>query len=167
MNGSDISKNIQKISTFFGYMGSAALFAIMLLTTVDVAGRYLFNTPLMGAFEITEYLIVILVFSFLGDTQSQKLHVSVDLLFLKFPKKLRYIADLLNHIACFAFSLLIAWMSFLKALEIKEVGEASPNLLIPDYPFVFFLVAGSIMLSLEYLSDIITIINKNNGGLTP
>lgn len=161
MGGSPISKNFQKISDFFGYLGSIALFGMMVLTTIDVTGRYLFNSPLMGAFEITEYLVLILVFSFLGNSQSYKVHVSVDLFFQKFSKKVRLIAELFNHIACFAFTALIGWMSFLKALELKEVGEASPNLQIPDYPFVYFLVVGCIVLSLEYLSDIITTIAKN------
>ena len=89
MNGATVSKHIQKISTFFGYLGAIALFAMMILTTVDVAGRYLFNAPVLGAFEITEYLILILVFSFLADTQSQKIHVSVDLLFERFPESVR------------------------------------------------------------------------------
>lgn len=159
MNGSTVSKHIQKISAFFGHLGAIALFSMMILTTVDVTGRYLFNKPVMGAFEITEYLILILVFSFLADTQSQKSHVSVDLFFQKFPQTVRFIANLLNHVACFAFTVLIAWMSFLKALELKEVGEASPNLFIPDYPFVYFLVVGCIVLSLEYLGDIITILS--------
>ena len=50
------------------------------LTTVDVVGRYVFNSPITGVFEITEYLVLILIFSFIGYTQSQKSHVAVDLL---------------------------------------------------------------------------------------
>lgn len=160
MNGSTISKKFQKISDFFGYLGSIALFGMMVLTTIDVTGRYIFNSPLMGAFEITEYLILILVFSFLGNAQSYNVHVSVDLFFNRFPQKVRFVAELFNHIACFAFTVLIGWMSILKSMELKEVGEASPNLQIPDYPFVYFLVAGCIVLSLEYFSDIITTIAR-------
>jgi TRAP-type C4-dicarboxylate transport system permease small subunit len=133
---------------------------MMMLTTADVVGRYLFNSPIMGAFELTEYLVLILIFSFLCDAQSHKNHVSVDLLFAKFPKKARFAADLFNHVACLGLMALIAWMSVLKALELKEVGEASPNLFIPDYPFVFFLVVGCIALCLEYLRDIIALLSR-------
>lgn len=159
MNSSTFSKIIQKISTLFGYLGAVALFAMMLLTTSDVVGRYIFNSPILGAFELTEYLVLILIFSFLCNAQSSKDHVSVDLLFNKFPKKLRDVVNIFNHVVCLILAALIVWMSFLKALELKEVGEASPNLVIPDYPFVYFLVAGCVVLCLEYLRDIIVLVS--------
>lgn len=150
-------ERLKKLSTGIGYVGSIALFSMMLLTTADVVGRYLFNKPLVGAYEITEFLVLIVIFSFISNAQAHKNHVSVDLLFTKFPKKIRFISNLLNHIACLALMGLISWMSFLKAMELKEVGEASPNLVIPDYPFVIYLVIGCLVLCIEYLIDIIQI----------
>jgi TRAP-type C4-dicarboxylate transport system permease small subunit len=35
---------------------------MMCLTTVDVVGRYVFNSPVLGAFELTEFLVLILIF---------------------------------------------------------------------------------------------------------
>jgi TRAP-type C4-dicarboxylate transport system permease small subunit len=166
MDSLSFSKKIQKASSIFGYFGAIALFAMMLLTTIDVVGRYLFNAPLMGAFELTEYLVLILIFSFLCNAQSHKDHVSVDLLFNKFPSRLRKTINILNHVACLLLMALIAWMSYFKALELKEVGEASPNLVIPDYPFVFFLVLGCIVLCLEYLRDIVLLISGKKEGKT-
>jgi TRAP-type C4-dicarboxylate transport system permease small subunit len=166
MDSLSFSKKIQKVSSILGYFGAFALFAMMLLTTIDVVGRYLFNAPLMGAFEITEYLVLILIFSFLCNAQSHKDHVSVDLLFNKLPRKCRNIINIINHTACLVLMALIAWMSYFKALELKEVGEASPNLVIPDYPFVFFLVLGCIVLCLEYIRDIILLITGKKEGKT-
>ena len=164
MDSLSFSKKIQKVSSILGYFGAIALFGMMLLTTIDVVGRYLFNAPLMGAFELTEYLVLILIFSFLCNAQSHKDHVSVDLLFNKFPRKFRKIINICNHVACLVLMALIAWMSYFKALELKEVGEASPNLVIPDYPFVFFLVLGCIVLCLEYIRDIILLISGKTEG---
>lgn len=159
MDSPAVSKKIKKLSTLLGYMGAISLFIMMALTTADVVGRYLFNSPITGAFELTEFLVLILIFSFLCNAQAHKDHVSVDLLFQRFPKKIRQIADIFNHIACLGLTIMIVWMSFLKALELKEFGEASPNLVIPTYPFVFFLVVGCIVLGLEYLRDIIEIVS--------
>lgn len=159
MESPTVSKKIKNLSTLLGYLGAIALFIMMMLTTVDVIGRYLFNTPITGAFEVTEFLVLILIFSFLCNAQSHKDHVSVDLLFQRFPKKIRHITNIFNHIACLGLTILIVWMSFMKALELKEFGEASPNLVIPTYPFVFFLVVGCSVLGLEYLRDIIEIVS--------
>jgi hypothetical protein len=56
--------------------------------------------------------------------------------------------------------ILITWMGLEKALELMEVGEASPNLGIPDYPFVFFLTLGCTIMCIEYIRDIIRLLSN-------
>lgn len=155
MDANKISKKLGVFSSLLSYVGAGSLFVMMCLTTVDVVGRYVFNAPILGTFELTEFLVLILIFSFLAYTQSQKTHVSVDLLFLLFPEKVRRFIELFNHVLCLLLMFLITWMGIRKAFELLEVGEASPNLGIPDYPFVFFLVLGSAVMCLEYIRDLI------------
>ena len=84
-------------SSGLSYLGAAALFGMMILTTADVIFRYAFNSPILGAFEVTEFLVLLVIFSFLGYTQAQKSHISVDLLFNLFPVKLQTIIEVFNH----------------------------------------------------------------------
>jgi TRAP-type C4-dicarboxylate transport system permease small subunit len=150
-----IDNKLAWFSKNLSYLGAFALFAMMCLTTVDVVGRYLFNRPITGVFEITEYLVLILIFSFLGYTQSQKGHVAVDILLPLLPPKLKKLADVANHLVCLILMGLITWMGVLKALELKEVGEASPNLHIPAYPFAIYLVLGCLIMCIELLRTIV------------
>lgn len=157
-----MDKRVDKLHLIIGmpsrllcYIGSISLFALMCLTAADVLGRYAFNRPITGVFEITEFLVLIVIFSFIGYTQSQKTHVAVDMLVNQFPKAIRFIIDLVNHVICLLLMGLITWMGIENAIELKEVGEATPNLGIPTYPFVIFLVLGCAVLCLEYLKDII------------
>ena len=150
-----VSDKLGRISSALAYVGAVSLFGIMCLTTADVGGRYLFNAPILGVFELTEFMILILIFSFLAYTQSKKSHVAVDLLVSLFPKKLqRYIA-LFNHFLCLILMGLITYMGFRRALELVEFGEASPNLGVPHYPFVFFLVLGCVVMCIEYIRDLL------------
>ncbi len=121
-------------SSFLSKLGAIALVGMMGLTTADVICRYLFNSPILGAFEITEFLVLILIFSFLGYTQAQKSHVSVDLLTSLFPRKVQLIIDLINHTVCFLLMLLISWMGTLNALDLMDVGERSPIWRSPIIP---------------------------------
>ena len=105
-----VSRKLGKISSILSYVGAASLFIMMCLTTADVTGRYIFNRPITGVFELTEYLVLILIFSFLGYTQSQGGHVSVDLLLPKLPAKAGKVIDLINHVICFALMALVFWM---------------------------------------------------------
>ncbi len=61
--------------------------------------------------------------------------------------------------------ILITWMGFEKALEMVGTGESSTNLALPSYPFVFFLVIGCAVLSIEFLKDIVAI--RKSGKANP
>ena len=126
----------------------------------DVGGRYLFNRPILGVFEITEFMVLVLIFSFLGYTQGKKSHVSVDLFMRHFPEKLKTLIEIVNHLACLVIMSLIAWMGVEKAFELMEAGEASPNLALPTYPFVFFLVLGCAVMCVEFIQDIMMILKN-------
>lgn len=164
LNG--ILKILQNLSAYLAYIGAFSLFAMMCLTITDVAGRYIFKKPVLGAFEITEFMVLVLIFSFLGYAQANKSHVSVDLFMMLFPKKLKIYIEIFNHLACLAIMILICRMGFEKALEMMETGESSPNLALPSYPFVFFLVLGCAVMCIEFLRDIIRILKtkKEHGA---
>ena len=159
-----LHKKMEWVSGNLSYFGSIALFAMMLLTTVDVIGRYFFNKPVLGAFELTEFLVLILIFSFLAPSQAKKSHVAVDLIFQHFPARLRVVIDVLNHLLCMVFMGLIAYRCFIRALEIKEFGEATSNLGIIKYPFAFFVVFGCAALTIEYLRDLIRLLFAKQKG---
>ena len=156
-----IDKKLAWFSSVLSYVGVLSLFAMMCLTTVDVVGRYLFNRPITGAFELTEYLVLILIFSFIGYTQSQKGHVAVDILLPLLPQKLRKLTDVANHLVCLVLMGLITWMGVAKAMDLKAVGEASPNLHIPAYPFAIYLVLGCLVMCLELIRSIIQLLFFN------
>ncbi|MFO7600403.1 MAG: TRAP transporter small permease [Candidatus Desulfacyla sp.] len=150
-----VSDKLGRISSALAYVGACSLFGIMCLTTADVVGRYFFNAPILGVFELTEFMVLILIFSFLAYTQFTKTHVSVDLLIALFPKNFRIYIELFNHSLCLILMGLITYMGFSRALELVEFGEASPNLGVPLYPFVFFLVLGCIVMCIEYIRDLL------------
>ncbi len=155
MDTETVLKKLGWLGNKMSYLGSAALFLMMLLTTADVTGRYLFNKPILGAFELTEFLVLILIFSFLANAQAAKTHVSVDLLLGRLPKKWQTVVRSLNHAVCLGLMGLFVWMSALRSMELKEYAEASSNLGIPKYPFAAFVVIGFAVLGLEYIRDLI------------
>ena len=163
MNLKHIDKKLAWFSSALSYLGAFSLFTMMGLTTVDVVGRYLFNRPITGVFEITEYLVLILIFSFIGYTQSKKGHVAVDILLPLLPAKLKKLIDVANHLICLSLMGLITWMGVTKALELRVVGEASPNLHIPAYPFAFYLVLGCFVMCIELLRSVVQLIFFSQG----
>jgi TRAP-type C4-dicarboxylate transport system permease small subunit len=133
------------------------------VTVVDVGGRYLFNAPILGAFEITQFLVLVIVFSFLGYAQAKKSHVTVDLFFERFPPKAKTVISIFNYFVGIFIFLIIAWMGFEKAVESFRTGEKPLNLGIPNFPFVFFLSFGAAIVCVEFLRDIIKELKKTDG----
>jgi TRAP-type C4-dicarboxylate transport system permease small subunit len=147
-------KKKRSLSTYISYIGNFALAAMMLLSTMDVIGRYFFNSPVLGAYEITEYLMLIMVFSFLALAQSEKAHINVDIVFNRLPAGVRNIFMRFNHLVCLLVMILVTWMSIQRIWELKKTGEASLLLKIPDYPFAVFLVIGCAVFCIEFLKDL-------------
>jgi TRAP-type C4-dicarboxylate transport system permease small subunit len=141
-------------------LGCLSLVAMMCLTVIDVVGRYVFNAPILGAFEITSFLVSILVFSFLGYAQSQKSHVTVDLLVNMFPVKIQSVVKLFNYIVGCFIMVLVSWKGYEKAIESMEAGDSPMNLDVPIYPFVFFMALGCAIMCIEFLRDIFRSIVK-------
>lgn len=152
-------KKVIKISGLFSHyfarIGCLALFLMMCLTVVDVIGRFAFNAPILGSFEITQYLVVVMVFSFIGYAQSHKWHVNVDILVNTFPLKVQAFVDLFNFSVSLVLMGLISWMGFAKAFEAMETGDKPMNLPIPQYPFVFFMALGCAVMCIELFRDIL------------
>ena len=162
-------RNFINISGLFGYLlshlGGIVLFGMMGLTVVDVTGRYLFNAPILGAFEMTEFMVLMVVFSFLAHAQSQKIHVTVDILVSRFSPKTRNIINAINYLVCLVLFVLITWKGVEKAFETFETGDKPMNLAIPDWPFVVFMTLGCAVLCIEYIRDIArAVTGKKEGG---
>jgi TRAP-type C4-dicarboxylate transport system permease small subunit len=156
MRSETIAKGLGWFSTVLAYLGALVLLIMMFLTTADVAGRYLFNKPILGTIELTEIFVLIMIFSFLAHTQAHKGHISVDLLVSRFSRRTRLIIELGVTSICLILMGLIVWMSGITAQELKASGQASNNLHIPKYPFALFVVLGCSVMCIEYVRDLLS-----------
>ena len=139
-----------------GYIAGIVLFGMMMLTTIDVICRYFFNASILGVYEITEFMMVCVVFFSLSFAQKLKGHVAVNILVDRFRDRPRHIFDVFNFLISIIFLLLIALMSFSQGIELLHSNRVSGNLTIPVYPFFFAVALGCVAMALELLKDLIT-----------
>jgi TRAP-type C4-dicarboxylate transport system permease small subunit len=139
------------------YIAAIALAGMMLLTVADVIGRYFFNNPIRGAYELVGFLLVCAGSWGMGYCQIKKGHIRVDFLLQRFPQKTQAILTVLaNLIGLIAFSLL-CWRVILLVhyyLTLPK-GNATDTLGIPIAPFVIMLAIGLGMLALVLLFDLV------------
>ena len=93
-----------------GVAASAILFAMMLLTFVDVVARYVFSRPVRGAFEVTELMLVVLIFAGLPLVSYADEHVTMDFIDRLLGPAGRARLQRAVHVACAAIMALLAWL---------------------------------------------------------
>src|SRR6478609_5906247 len=114
---------------------------MMVLTFVDVVARYVFNFPLRGAFEITELMLLVLIFAGLPLVSHADEHVTMDFIDRILPGRARGACIRLMHAVCTALMLFLAWQTWIKASKIAGYRHTTDVLRIPVGPFVYFMTA--------------------------
>jgi len=133
------------VVTFAAYLAGVVLLLLALLTTADVVGRYFFNAPIIGVFDLTHFSVLIMVFLGLGYCGFRGGHVAIEFLYDRLNRKTARILDrLINLVGCILF-VVIAWQSVVQSIDVKKYGEASQLLLIPYYPFYWLLALGALL----------------------
>lgn len=120
-----------------GTLAATALFAIMALTLADVTGRKLASHSLPGAVELTEMLMVVVIFAALPLVSLRGEHVVFDSLDPWMPAWLRRVQRGLVHLLCTAALGGAAWLMWVKAGQVLAYGDESAQLKIAQAPFVY------------------------------
>ena len=84
-------------------VGAICILILFLLMFGDIAGRFLFNKPIQGTAEISEYLLVSIAFLSLGYGQLKGVHISMEAVFVIFPKKVRMVLTIFVSIVVICF----------------------------------------------------------------
>lgn len=142
------------LSRIFNGLGCGVLMLLMVLTVADVTGRYFFNRPLVGMFELTEFMLVSLVFMGMGHTPTKSGHLSVTIFTERRSPRTRFLLRLFNALLSSGLLLLVAAKSFSYSLRIKEAGEVSATLQIPVYPFIMLVSFGALSMAIGLILTI-------------
>ena len=111
------------------------LFLMMAMTFVDVAGRYLFNSPLPALAEIVSFMMAGLVFCVLPTVCFREGHVTIDLLDGAVPPRLKRLQGVSVNAVSAGVMLFIAWRLWVKAMAHLEYEEATDELYMDIWPF--------------------------------
>ena len=133
----------------------AALAALASVTVLDVAGRYLFNKPLFGAIEMSEFLMAILSFGGLALAELRNSHITVDFFLGALPQRARAWLEAAGAVLGIVFWGFVSWRATVHAHRIWEAGEVSANLTIPTWPFYLAVTVGCGLLAIALIGRVI------------
>ena len=120
--GSGIAATAREgLSTF----AALVLTAIMLVSVVDVVGRYLFKLPLPGSSEITEILMAILIYAGMPIVSLRRSHICVDLLDSVVPPRIVPIRNAVIGVVGAVVLGIIAWRLWVYADQIRQSRDVT------------------------------------------
>jgi TRAP-type C4-dicarboxylate transport system permease small subunit len=117
------------------------LVALALLTLLDVLGRYVFSVPVRGAVELTEALMVGVIFTGILLATQARQHVTVDLLTMRLGPRGRRIQQGISLLLAVCVSFLLGAVTWSQATSAREYGDKTTILGLPFAPLLFFMSA--------------------------
>lgn len=119
-----------------GGLSGLALFAIMVLTFFDVSGRKMLSQSIPGSLELTELLMVIVIFGALPLVSLKSEHVVFDSLDVVLPRMVQKIQQALIHLICAGLLFGLATLMWKMGVEFASAGETTAQLKIGKAPFI-------------------------------
>jgi TRAP-type transport system small permease protein len=131
----------RRVEGLLGVAASAILMGMMLLTFTDVVARYVFSRPLRGAFEVTELMLLVLIFAGLPLVSHADEHVTMDFIDRMLPPRAVPVLIRAVHALVAAVFFFLTWQVLIKAGRISAYGDTTDVLRILVGPFVYFMAA--------------------------
>jgi TRAP-type mannitol/chloroaromatic compound transport system permease small subunit len=129
---------------------SLLVFAVMVVTTWEVVGRYAFNHPTIWAWPTNRLLFGLFILVAGSYTTSKKEHIRIEILYDYFPPRLKMIARVITIATFILFiGVLIwqtAWMGW-NSLMSRELLAGAFR--IPLYPFKILIPIGAFLFLLQ------------------
>lgn len=129
-----------------GACGAVLVLFMMLLTFLDVVGRYFFSYPIKGSYELTEVLLAFVVFFALPLVTLGNEHVTVSLFDGWFSGRAKKVRNLLINLMMVLVQAVVSWRLWLQATDMLDYGDVSLFLRIP-YGWVAYAMAVLVGLS--------------------
>jgi len=126
--------------------GGLLLVGVLAMTVISVAGRYLFNAPIPGDYEITELACGVAVFAFLPYCQLNRANIVVEFFTTRLSGRSKRVLDTVHSFAFAVVAVLMAWRLAVGGLGKMADGQTTLYLGIPLYWGYFSAVVGAVML---------------------
>ena len=147
------------LAQLFLTLSALCLVALMLLTVVEVVGRYGFNAPLFGRQDLAQILLASSIFLAFPVVTLRGEQIDVDLLDYLFQPAAAYWRDQAIALLTSISLLTMGYWLFLRAEKFQSRGVTSELLSIPKYPLVYgialLVFASGVLLSLRTLAVVV------------
>ena len=135
----------------FGVYG--ALPALLVLVTLEVVLRYIFNAPLQWSRDTNGLLLLITLFSALPHAWDQGYHIRMEIIYRRLSSRWRSIADVLSALTGIVFFALLTTQAVIFSRYMFMTDETGEDLNAPLWPFMVFLAICGLVFTARLLTN--------------
>ncbi len=147
-----------------GLAGASCLFVVTMITFYEVVVRYVFKSPTTWSLDCGIYLVM--WGTLLGAAYTLKWHghVGVEVLVAKFSKNRQRQLKIFVYILMLLFCMILTWSGMVSCIDAYKFNEVTLSYMrTPLYIPMFSIVAGSALMVLEIISQLIEMIQRAGG----
>ncbi len=151
---------VKGISHKIAYVAAVFTLVMMLLTVSDVCLRYFFNSPIVGGYELTGLLMILIFAPSLAWAAAKEINVRVDLVVNKLPLRAQGIFDTVTCLLSLVVTVAITWFTVPQTIFIYDIMSVSDQLDIPFYPFYIIINIGFFLLIFPMVNSLLNSVRQ-------
>jgi TRAP-type C4-dicarboxylate transport system permease small subunit len=149
-----VRDSIHKVSNAIVWVSAISLLFISVLIFIDVFCRYVIKSPILGAQEITQMAIMVVVYMGLPCATLRRRHIRVDALINKFKEVPRLICLGCTSLIVIVYSAPACYFLLKQSITLFQTMTVTTQILkIPHAPFYLIAAFGCFQMTLEFLLD--------------
>lgn len=145
-----------------GLLPAVMLFAMMVLTFVNVFMRYVFRQPISGAFELMSYMLGMMVFLSLVLVAARAEHVRIGVLDGFVPYWLRRVRAVLVNLILAGASAGLGWRFWLYGDRLSSWGEKTQMYGLPTGPLAWLMALSMLICALLFLATAVMVVLRRD-----
>ena len=129
--GAPLQQTFDAVTRLLALAGGALLLVAIVITLVSVTGRYAFNAPVPGDYELVELVCAVGVFLFFPYTQAIGGNITAEFFTAGLSARHRRVLDVGNDIVFTLVAMLLTWRLAVGFLDKFDTGETTILIQLP------------------------------------
>jgi len=155
-----MGRALQRLSEILALIGGALMLFIVVMTMLSIAGRYFFNMPVRGDFEITELACGIAAFLFFPYTQATGQNLVAEFFTSSLSERGRAWTEAAHTLVFAVLAAFLAWRGYEGLIDKVVMQERTMLVGLPIWvayavavPCLVVLAAVCLWMSVKLVSD--------------
>ena len=145
--GHRVGAHVERLAAQVAIAGGLLMFGVGLMTVISVLGRYLFNAPIPGDYEITELACGIAVFAFFPYCHARSGNIVVEFFTGRLSPRHKTALGTVHSVAFTLVAGLVTWRLLVGGVRKLQDGETTLFLGIPLHWAYFSALLGAGLLT--------------------